>query len=429
MKVAILTLGSRGDLQPFIALGLGLKNVGYDVLLISSKNEESFAKSFGLDFYTLDVDVQKLMEGEDIQKMAKSDNPLKFITSHLKSSKILKEKMVAVFGEIWEACQNSDAIIYHPGMQIGYFIAKELNIPSILASPFPATSTKDYPSILFYSGVRLGKIYNQLTHFIFDKVFWAMSKSAVKEFWNTEIKTKIDLSVSALKRQESSGMPIIYGYSEHLFERPEEWAENIQITGSWTIYDEPNWTPPDELVSFIKDGTPPVYIGFGSIKDVSKFNETFKILVEALKISGQRGIIVLGWNKLDEAQTLPENVYLLDNAPHSWLFPQMSVVVHHGGAGTTAAGLNAGKPTVIIPHSADQPAWGKRVYELGVGAKPIPKAKLTAVKLADAINEALNPKIVENAERLGNNLRKENGVETATQIIDKFLTKNGDTKS
>jgi sterol 3beta-glucosyltransferase len=423
MKISILTLGSRGDLQPFIALGLGLKNIGYDVLLISSKNEESFAKSFGLDFYPLDVDVQKLMEGEDIQKMAKSDNPLKFIISHLNSSKILKKKMVAVFGEIWEACQGSEAIIYHPGMQIGYFIAKELNIPSIIASPFPATSTKNYPSILFYSGVRLGKTYNLLTHFIFDKVFWAMSKSAVKEFWNTQIKTKIDLSVSALKRQESSGMPIIYGYSEHLFERPNEWAENIQITGSWTIYDEPSWTPPDELVSFIKDGTPPVYIGFGSIKDVSKFNETFKILVEALKISGQRGIIALGWNKLDEAQTLPENVYLLDNAPHSWLFPQMSVVVHHGGAGTTAAGLNAGKPTVIIPHSADQPAWGKRVYELGVGAKPIPKAKLTASKLADAIKEALNPEIVKNAEEFGKKMRKENGVEAATQIISKFLNK------
>ncbi len=429
MKIAIITIGTRGDLQPFIALGLGLKNAGYDIRLISSKNEESFAKSFGLDFYPLDVDVQKLMDGDEVQKMAKSDNPFKFIISHLNGSKILKQTMVGVMSEIWEGCQDADAIIYHPGMPIGYFIAKELGVPSIMASPFPATSTKDYPSILFYSGPRLGKIYNLLTHFIFEKVFWSLSKSAIQEFWKTSIKSKIETSAAPTKLQVLSGMPVLYGYSEHLFKRPKEWAKNIHVTGSWTIYDEPDWTPPDELVNFLNAGKPPVYIGFGSIKDVSKFTETFKMILEALEISNQRGVIALGWNNISQREPLPKNVYLLDNAPHSWLFPQMAAVVHHGGAGTTAAGLNAGKPTIIIPHSADQPAWGKRVFELGVGAKPIPKAKLTAVKLAEAIKEALNPEIIENAEKLGIELRKENGVETATQIIDKFLTKNGDTKS
>jgi sterol 3beta-glucosyltransferase len=423
MKIAILALGTRGDIQPFIALGRGLKKAGFDVLLVSSKNEEDFVRSFGLDFIALNVDIQQIMASGDVDGMTKSDNPFKFITSHLKGSKTLKKKMIEVQGETWDACQSADAIIYHPGMPIGYFAAKQLNIPSIMASPFPVSATKDYPSILFYTAPNFGKTYNLLTHFIFDKVFWAMTKSAIKEFWNNQIKTKIDFSTSPFKQQELSGMPVIYGYSQHLFKRPATWADNIYVTGSWIVEDEPDWKPPLDLVNFIAGGTAPVYLGFGSIKDISKFRETFEVLLKALEISGERGIIALGWNSIDWTEPLPENVYLLDKAPHSWLFPQMSAVVHHGGAGTTAAGLNAGKPTIIIPHSADQPAWGKRVYELGVGAKPIPKAKLTASKLADAIKEALNPEIVKNAEEIGKKMRKENGVEAATQIISKFLNK------
>jgi sterol 3beta-glucosyltransferase len=321
MKIAILALGTRGDIQPFIALGRGLKNVGFDVLLVSSKNEETFVRSFGLDFVALNVDIQEVMASGDVDGMTKSDNPFKFITSHLKGSKTLKKKMIEVQGETWDACRSANAIIYHPGMPIGYFAAKHLNIPSIMASPFPVTATKDYPSILFYTAPNFGKTYNLLTHFIFDKVFWAMTKSAIKEFWNDRIKTKLDFSTSPFKQQELSGMPVIYGYSQHLFKRPTTWADNIYVTGSWIVEDEPDWKPPLDLVNFIARGKAPVYLGFGSIKDISKFRETFEILLKALEISGQRGIIALGWNRIDWTEPLPENVYLLDKAPHSWLFP------------------------------------------------------------------------------------------------------------
>src|SRR4030042_4451703 len=164
MKIAITTLGTRGDLQPFIALGLGLKDAGYDVLLISAKNEEEFVKCYGLNFFALNVDIQKIMESPEVQKMAKGDNPVKFIMSHLNGSKKLKQSMVETQSEIWDACQGADAIIFHPGMPLGYFIANESGKVSIMANPFPVSSTKDYPSILFYNGPRLGKLYNLLTH-------------------------------------------------------------------------------------------------------------------------------------------------------------------------------------------------------------------------------------------------------------------------
>jgi sterol 3beta-glucosyltransferase len=421
MKIAITTLGTRGDLQPFIALGLGLKNAGYDVLLISAKNEETFVRSYGLNFFALNVDIQKIMERDEIQEMAKGDNPIKFITSHISGTKKLKQSMLNTQNEIWQGCKGSDIIIYHPGMPLGFFIAKEFGKISIMANPFPVISTKEYPSILFYNGPRIGGLYNLLTHLIFEKLFWTLTKSSIKEFWRNTVNSKMDFSVPPIRQQVKSGMPVINGYSEKLFHKPGDWNENIYITGSWMIQKEPDWTPSTDLENFINAGQPPIFIGFGSMKDISQFKKTFEIILQALEISKQRAIIGLGWNKLDNDEPVPNDVFLIDDVPFTWLFPRMAAVVHHGGAGTTAVGLYAGKPTVIIPFNADQPAWGRKVYELGVGAKPIPKKKLTAENLASAILYSLNPEIVANADILGEKLRKENGVADAVRIIDEYI--------
>jgi sterol 3beta-glucosyltransferase len=218
-------------------------------------------------------------------------------------------------------------------------------------------------------------------------------------------------------------MPVLNGYSELLFQHSKTWDKNIHTTGSWAIKEEPNFTPPNELIQFIENEEPPLYIGFGSMKDIHTFKTTFQLILSALNKTKQRAVVCLGWSNLNYTEPIPENIYLIESIPHSWLFPQMSIVIHHGGAGTTAAGLTAGKPTIIIPHNADQPAWGQRVYELGVGSKPIKKSKLTAAKLANAITYALNPQVVIRAEELGQKLRKENGVANAVCIINEYLHK------
>ena len=422
MKIAITTVGTRGDLQPYIALGLGLKKSGHEVLVVSSKNEESFVRNYGLDFYALDVDIQKIMESGDLQEMAKGSNPLKFIISHLKGSKSLKALMIKTQGEIWNACQRADLIIFHPGMPLGLFLAKEKNKKAILATPFPVVATKDYPSILFYALPKLGSYYNLLTHFIFDKVFWVLAKSPIKEFWNKNIKSKTNFSISPLKQQIKSGQLVLNGYSELLFSHSKEWTNNIHTTGSWIIETEPNFLPPIELNNFINSGEAPIYIGFGSMKDLYSFNKTLSIIIEALGIIKQKAVVGLGWTKNDYKEKLPDNIFLVDSIPHTWLFPKMKMVIHHGGAGTTVTGLRAGKPTIIIPHNADQPAWGLRVFELGVGSRPIKKSKLTADKLASAIIYSQTPNIIANATMLGQQLQNENGVAKAVQIIDRLIS-------
>ena len=427
MKIAITTVGTRGDLQPYIALGLGLKEAGHEVLIVSSKNEEAFVKNYGLAFFSLNVDIQKLMDGDEVQEMSKGNNPLKFILSHLKGSKKLKQLMVDTQAEIWTACQFADIIIFHPGMPIGFFIAQENKRISVMANPFPVIATSDYPAILFYTSPRLGKLFNKITHKIFEKLFWSLSKSAVVEFWNKSVKTKMNFSLSPTRQQIDSGMPVINGYSNLFFHHSKHWDNNIHTTGNWFIDNEPNFIPPTVLTNFIDNGEQPIYIGFGSMKDIESFKTTLNIIKEALDQTKQRAVVGLGWSKLSYNESIPSNIFLIESIPHSWLFPKMKIVIHHGGAGTTATGLRVGKPTIIIPHNADQPAWGQRIFELGVGSKPIKKTKLTADNLASAILFAQQPNIISKADKLGQELRKENGVKNAVKIINDYITthKNG----
>lgn len=427
MKVSIITVGTRGDIQPYIALGLGLKKNRYDVQIITAQNEKEFVENYGLNFYPLSVDIQKLMDSGDLDDMAKGDNPIKFMISHFKGTKGLNKLMIKTQAEIWEGCQNADLIIYHPGMPIGFFIAQEQRKISVMANPFPIIATKDYPSLLFYTGPRFGRLYNLFNHFLFDKLFWSLSKPALLTFWKKEIKSKMNFSTSPIKQQIESGMPVINGYSGHLFQQSKDWAKNIHTTGSWIIENEPNFTPPTDLLNFIENGKAPIYIGFGSMKNINNFIITFEIIIKALEKTGQKAVVGLGWSNLNYTEPVPKNIYLVEAIAHTWLFPKMKLVIHHGGAGTTATGLTAGKPTIIIPHNADQPAWGQRVFELRVGSKPIRKTNLTAENLATAIDFALQPNIIENAKQLGQILRDENGVNKAVNIIVDFLKSNSTT--
>jgi sterol 3beta-glucosyltransferase len=216
-------------------------------------------------------------------------------------------------------------------------------------------------------------------------------------------------------------MPIINGYSNLFFQQSKDWKSNIHTTGNWFINNEPNFIPATDLTTFIDNGEQPIYIGFGSMKDIGSFKNTFYIIKEALDITKQRAVVGLGWSTLAYNDSIPDNIFLIESIPHSWLFPKMKIVIHHGGAGTTAAGLRAGKPTIIIPHNADQPAWGQKVFELGVGAKPIKKSNLTAANLASAILYAQQADIIANADKFGQQLRKENGVENAVEIINDYI--------
>jgi sterol 3beta-glucosyltransferase len=413
VTITILAAGSRGDTQPYLALGLALKQKGCNVRLATFKNYETFIKRHGIDFYPIRGDVSQVVSSEHGEEAAKADNPLRVLLSFNK----LKTLIVELQKDFYDACTGSDTIIYHPGMSIGYFAAQRLKVPSILATPFPMSPTRDFPALVFYNAPRLGRTYNLMTHRIFERIMWQASGSAVKDFWKKEFGHAPKDFACPYGKQVTRLQPTIISCSNHVFPRPADWPEGVYSTGYWFLDEEAGWTPSDELIRFLDKGEPPVYIGFGSLGGATEAKQTMKMIVESLRRCGQRGILATGWSGMTNMDKPPDDIFILESAPHAWLFPRMKAVVHHGGAGTTAAGLRAGVPSIVIPHGNDTPAWGRRVYELGVGPKPVPRKKLSLEKLSKAITSALTDDILIKARELGLKIQAEKGAEVAARVI------------
>jgi sterol 3beta-glucosyltransferase len=413
MLITILAGGSRGDTQPYIALGLALKQRGCEVRIATHENFESFVRGYGLDFHPIRGDVTAVATGEMGREAAQADNPLKVLLSFNK----LKALVFDLQKDFYDACAGSDAIVYHPGATIGYFTAQKMKIPSIFGAPFPMSPTREFPALIFYNAPRLGRTYNLTTHRIFEQIMWQTSGSAVKDFWKKEFGRAPDNFVSPYGKQTTRQLPTVISCSDHVFPRPADWPEGVHNTGYWFLDEEAGWTPPADLADFLQKGEPPVYVGFGSVGDSTQAEKTTKLVIEALQRSGQRGLLATGWSGMKKMDQLPEGIFMLESAPHSWLFPRMKAVIHHGGAGTTAAGLLSGVPSIIIPHANDQFAWGRRVIELGVGPKPIPRKKLSVEKLSEAIQTALTDEIQAKARELGKKIQAEDGAGNAAKII------------
>ncbi|HEX2905382.1 MAG TPA: glycosyltransferase [Phototrophicaceae bacterium] len=420
MRITILTAGTRGDIQPYVALGTGLKRAGYQVRLVGSQDFAAFVTAYGLDFFPMQLSMAAAMNTEGAQAILEAGNPIKGLLLQRKLSQSASPLDQTQL-DIWEACQNAEAIIYHPGLANGYYIARHLGIPCLMASAIPMGPTREYPSILFYHGPHLGPVYNRLTHTLFEQVFWQMGRATVKAFWQERGTANTVPLMPPYRRQRDEGVPMLYGYSEKVLPRPVDWPANLQITGYWFLDAAADWQPPAALVDFLQAGPPPVYLGFGSMGNQRRAQENTEIALQALALSGQRGLLVSGWNTLNEAVSLPDTVFMVKDVPHAWLFPQMAAVVHHGGAGTTAAGLRAGIPSVIVPHGVDQPFWGRRVAELGAGSPPIPRKQLTAENLAAAITTALHKDVRTQAEHLGRQIRAEDGIAKAVELVNHYL--------
>ncbi|MNY07897.1 4'-demethylrebeccamycin synthase [compost metagenome] len=210
---------------------------------------------------------------------------------------------------------------------------------------------------------------------------------------------------------------ILHAFSSHVVPVPKDWPPHARVTGYWFLGTDAGWTPPADLASFLARGPAPLYVGFGSMTAMDAQAKT-AIVLDAIRASGQRALLSRGWGAL-EALDLPEGVMMIDQVPHEWLFPRVSAVVHHGGAGTTAAGLRAGRPTVVCPFFGDQPFWGHRLHVLGAAPQVLPQKQLTARRLAEAIVTATtDPLMRERAAALGALIRSEDGIASAVEILE-----------
>jgi sterol 3beta-glucosyltransferase len=216
------------------------------------------------------------------------------------------------------------------------------------------------------------------------------------------------------------GIPWLYGFSPSVIPTPRDWPETAMICGYWFTPMSPGWKPPQSLVDFLAAGPAPIYVGFGSMVGADP-QQTLGIVHEAIRRTGRRAIIASGWGGMRHAG-LPDSMFPVEHVPHEWLFARVAAAVHHGGAGTTAAALRAGIPSVVIPYFYDQFFWGQRLFALGVGSRPIPKKKLTEGSLEEAIRQVLGgPGMKERCEALAAKIRAEDGIGTAVSAIEGYL--------
>lgn len=409
--ITIICAGSRGDFQPYVALAQRLKILGEEVKISGFSQFENFVRGYGIDYVPIEVDYEELgVDPKMLKQAGSADNPLKMILTFNK----MKKYGAQIAKQTYDSLEGSELIVYHPGCVIGYFAAQEMNIPSVLATPFPMNKTEEYLSVVTYGKARPTKINKKISYKMIQGMLWLASSNTVKQHWKERF-GRVPKNFKSPYEKISKDHIAMVSCSNFVFPRPKDWDKNIYQSGYWFVEENKEYKPSKEFEAFINNGEKPVYIGFGSVFDSDEKDKIVRIIIDALKKCGKRGIIS-GMGKVDN---LPNNITSVDGIPHTWLFEKVSVVCHHGGAGTTAAGFRAGVPSVIIPFSNDQFAWAHRAFDLGVGAKPIYKKDLTADKLAEGINYALNKDIIERAEMLSKNIALEDGaLDCAKEIVD-----------
>jgi len=430
MNIFIATIGTRGDVQPYIALGEGLQQAGHAVTVCTSTRYASLVTERGLGYGRLSDDLVALVEtpeGRDaIAAAGGAVHGLQALFDLIRQSLQIQRDL---FRDGWVAAQEADpdVIVYHPKMAIALPYAERLGVPAVMAPLFPVfLPTSAYPNPgfpRFQFGRQLTAAYNHATHRLVLAVVSVVSRWMFASWRRAHGLPPRPCGTDVVHRDDGTRVPLLNGWSQHVAPSPPEWpSSSVQTMGYWFLNRRGGWDPPPALAAFLADGPPPVYVGFGSMAG-RRPEHTTRIVVDALERAKLRGVLASGWGGI-AAGDLPESVYLLDRVPHDGLFPRVAAVVHHGGAGTTAAGLRAGRPTVICPFFGDQPFWGRRVHESGAGPAPIPQKNLTAKRLAAALREATRDvEIRRSAAALGERIRRENGVANAVAYIERMAAR------
>lgn len=443
-------------MQPFIALGRTLKSTyGHRVRIATHPTFQKFVEENGLEFFSIGGDPAELMAF-----MVKNPGLMPGFDS-LKSGDVGKRRkgMEEIVIGCWRSCieagnglgppvntsrgmpltasddssttgpQSSedtfiaDAIIANPPSFAHIHIAEKLGIPLHLMFTMPWSPTQNFchPLANIQSSNVAANMTNFMSYAMVELMTWQGLGDIINRFRSNVLGLDPVSLIWAPGMLTRLRVPYTYCWSPALIPKPKDWGQHISISGFYFLSLASSFVPDPELAAFLAAGPPPVYIGFGSIV-VDDPNAMTKLIFDAVKRTGVRALVSKGWGGLGaDALGIPDGVYMLGNVPHDWLFKHVSCVVHHGGAGTTAAGVALGRPTVIVPFFGDQPFWGNMIASAGAGPPPIPYKELTGEKLAAAILEALKPTSLERAQELGEKIRSEKGTEVGGKAFHDHL--------
>lgn len=408
MKITILTLGTRGDVQPFAALGRALAAKGHEVTLSSARNFKSLVEEHQLKFHPIEADYEEIINSEEGKKILNGN--VFAINRNFKN--LIYPLIEGALNEFYRLAQASDLIIYRSKTLADVFI-DQVNCKAIKAAVIPAmeeTIAFANPSM---SGFKLPDFMNRWTYRI-NRLRYPVLNKPIKNFYlqNGLIKRR---GITEISR------PSIYGLSSHFLERPADWPDNHHLTGFW--FSDNHEPVSKHTLDFIAQGEPPVLLTFGSMPAKTDVSE---LILKAVKELNQRFIIVSGWGewktgKLEENK----NIHLLTSAPYKLLLPKMKAMVHHGGIGTTAECLRAGKPMFICPvlyPLGDQSFWGELAYKKGVAVESVPLSRLTPEVFIKRLKQLISDKqLHKNSQQMALKINAENGLEKAVAIIEEMM--------
>lgn len=410
MVVTLITIGSHGDVQPCAVLGRELTRRGHRVRVAALEGFRDYVEGEGLEYLRIAGEAKEVIArliGEDVK-------PLEYFRGLELLLDPVKDEFLR---DIERACEGTDLVAYSVLGGVAYHAAQAKGVPCVRMMFVPIDATREFPAM---TAPDLGFLpgYNRLTYAAGD-LLWSRFTRRRLNGWRESMGLRPVAPFEFPYRRALDGEPVptLYAVGDAVLRKPSDWGRHIELSGFWFKDEGSGFEPDPALAEFLAAGPKPVYVGFGSMVG-GDFGRLLDEVVEGLELAGARAVLSAGWGGL-AGRNLPASVHQIGFVPHGWLFGRVAAVVHHGGAGTVAAGLRAGAPTLVVPFGGDQPFWGRRVHELGAGPRPIPVRRFTARAFAAALREAVgDPAMRARAGAIGAALRAEDGPAKAADFLE-----------
>lgn len=415
MKVILFSIGTRGDIEPFLAIAQLLISKKWDVLCVFPEQFRETVEEMGIPFKGFDKDFLELLDGEEAKKFMGGQGSvfqrLGYLIRMAKEGIKISKKMVALQHRIqFEECP--DRIIYHP--KCNYSLLWGMANPgnSILVSPIPGVV---HPIKHLTILGNYGKTLNILSMWLGNIMKAIVLKKCFKKYRHDY--PGLNITASSIKKAMLSKEKTLYAISPSLFPRPDYWPSSAQVVGYHERDKTINWQPDEDLTKFLEGHEKIVFITFGSMSN-SNPKEKTHIIVDVLKKHQIPAIINTSWGGLEKTDEHPANILFVKNIPYDWIFSKMYAVVHHGGAGTTHTALKYGCPSLVVSHILDQPYWSKTISDLRLGPVGLSIKKLSKEKFELKLLDLLqNSTYKTNATMISEKVKAESNIDMLYEMI------------
>ncbi|MET9643656.1 glycosyltransferase [Streptomyces syringium] len=415
MRLLIATVGSRGDVAPYTGLGVRLRQAGHEVTIATHDGFAGLAGQAGLGFRPLPVDPRAQLASAAGQRVLRAGTGATAVMELLRMGRTVMPALGR--GLLDAARQGTDLLLLAATTApLGQVVAEALGVPTVGLFLQPLAPTREFPPVL--TGTRsLGRRGNLLVGHALQSAVDRLITPPVRGL-REELGLPRRGAGAERRRAIRRRMPLLHGFSPCVVSRPSDWPPCMEVTGYWWPSPPPGWRPPPRLADFLASGPPPVYVGFGSLV-VAESERLGAVIGSALRTAKVRAVVQAGWSDLS---VTGDDVLAVGEIPHHWLFPRMAAVVHHAGAGTTAAGLRAGVPSVPVPAQLDAPFWARRLTALGVSPGSVPLAELSSDRLAAALRRAVEePAHRRRARALAARINAEDGAAKVVAAVERLL--------